>query len=481
VSGTACEWILGCLLVAPPLDPANEVAVDPYDLQFRAVMYQVLQQRPTQALIEAMIAEAQDTGSNQSPTKLRLAEIEAAFAIGASDAAQAAAARARQTPLDALDSIRLALLVARDAQRRQDWPNLAQQLGRIFAAQAALPKQVQLPSGVTSEVEFLRAELATGQGDYGLAEGIIRDRISERDSMRAFAMFNLGVALRNSGLPSRAEQVFEALADMPVYSPDALDLKERALVALTLLNQQRTASASAESALRQITASSRYHRPALVEYASVSMDHGDYRLAARIWSALINESPWSNAGQAAQVGYPICLENIGNSRAALAEYRIAETNFERRLDTLSSLTNQLGDTTWRTRLLREMARLSRAKSVNDNELQAWRDGFGSDDWLAWLDDGNVRESLANLLELDGISSWLHSTAVEGSTQIDSRARSLDLRVARLTKTYEDTLSQSLAGLIRGQAAIAERQLKLIRVGIARASDSVAAQPAANEP
>ena len=71
----------------------------------------------------------------------------------------------------------------------------------------------------------MRAELATADGDFDRAQYIISTELSPNENLRAYALFNLGVRLREAGIPTRAKRVFNYLASMPVYTDDALDLK----------------------------------------------------------------------------------------------------------------------------------------------------------------------------------------------------------------------------------------------------------------
>lgn len=485
MKGIVCDWMLGCLLAAPQVDPNVPPILSPSDLQFRSILYQVYQQQDEQALIEALVTENLAPGAPSDRARYQLAQISTAFAINARSIALGAAAKMESEGLGAQDRIRLAVLLARDSHRHADWSRLEHELEQINTVRREIGDAAPLPAEIAAEINFMRAELATAQGDFGRAEAIIRDEIPERDSGRAFALFNLGVALRNSGIPTRAEQTFTTLASMRVYSEDALDLKQRALVALALLNQQRTASASAEAFLRQIPAQSRYHDQALVAYASLAMEHGDYEVAARIWSTLLQESTWSNAAKTAQLGYPICLENLGKPRVALNQYRLAEANFTQRLEQLRTLSARMEDVEWKRRLIHAFAKLPDDELSSDPTLQSWRDGLGHDDWFAWLTSAEVQRLLQDLRELERMITWLTAAAepaANGATALAERRRTLATRASRLIADHEQRLSDGLATLVQNEAAIADRQLRLIRVGVARSTDRIADEtPAAVEP
>jgi len=358
---------------------------NPADLQYRATMYLLGQEQYEPALIQSLAIAALTPGSTVD-VRYKLVEARAAFALRMRGVAQETAAALDAEQLSPEDRIRVALLRARDFQQRGDWSGLGGEVQYIERVRGELGATA-LPD-VDAEVAFMRAELATARGEFDRAEQIIHNDIPARDSLRAFGLFNLGVALRTSGSPSRSEQLFSELATMPVYTEAALDLKQRAQVALSMLKQQRTETASAESVLRSAPAQGRYHQLALASYARLAMDHGDYEVAASIWSTLLRESAWSTAGKAAQVAYPQSLENIAGPQAALKEYRRAETNFERRLDDLQTLAARTADPLWDTRLLRGLANLS--DSPLDPVVIEWRSRLGHDDWLAWLSEDETQ-------------------------------------------------------------------------------------------
>jgi hypothetical protein len=447
----------------------------PADLQYRAIMYLLGQELYEPALVQALAIDALSPDA-AADVRYKLAEARAAFALRMRSVAQQTAAALDAEQLSAEDRIRVALLRGRDFQQRQDWAGLdgeVEYIGRVRGEIGTTP----LPD-VDAEVAFMRAELATARGEFVRAGQIIHGDIPARSGLRAFALFNLGVALRTSGDPSRSEQLFSELATMPVYTEDALDLKQRAQVALSMLKQQRTETASAEAVLRSAPAQGRYHQLVLASYARLAMDHGDYEAAASVWSTLLRESPWSTTGKAAQVAYPQSLENVAGPQVALKEYRRAETNFERRLDDLQTLAARTADPAWDTRLLRGLANLPDAPL--DSAVSEWRTRLGHDDWLAWLSTDETQLLLGEWRELDAMTAWL-ATPGAGASDLAARARALTARVARLADDRRAQLAASLDALVQNEVQMAQRQLTLIRVGIARTTDRIAENPAAAGP
>jgi len=226
--------------------------------------------------------------------------------------------------------------------------------------------------------------------------------------------------------------------------------------------------------LRDAPASGRYREQFLAAYGARAMQHGDYPLAARIWLTLARESPWSAAGKTAWVAYPMCLEHIAAPETALAQYRDAEARFERRVVDLDTLLARTRDPVWNRGLVDVLVRDPDQTLRRDPTLTEWRDRVGNDDWLVWLNAGATRTALQDLAYLDRISAWL---AAGVPSAFEARARSLAAAAARAANDRRATLAREIAVIAANEVSMAQQQLRLIRVGIARTSDGAAQRPA----
>ena len=251
----------------------------------------------------------------------------------------------------------------------------------------------------------------------------------------------------------------------------ALDIKARARIALSVINLQRTQSASAEATLRDVPAKGRYHEQFMSSYGARAMEHGDYELAARIWLTLANETPWSSAGKTALVAYPMCLEHIAAPNVALTQYRDAEAKFGQRLVDLDVLTTRTQDLTWVARLLEAFARPAQ-EGTSDPTLSEWRARMGHDDWLYWLNADSTQADLTQLRDLEQISASLSDPV---PAEFAVRAHAIAANASRLAGDRRARLSRSIADMTQYEVDMAQRQLRLIRVGIARTSDRMADQ------
>ena len=437
-----CEWILSCVLTVQPVTPLP-------DLYYGTVLYDYYQDDYQQALLDALIVERRGIVGDE-PVRLQLAKGSFAFADGLYAMAEQTFASVADGELTPLDKMRLSFHLARENFRRQDFDGVERNLVNIDLGKSWLGQERMHP-----EVEFMRAELATQRGDYSAARAAI-ERIDAKQPYRAYALFNLGVALRAAGALDQAEAVFATLGAMDVYEADALDLKQRALVALSLVKRQRTESASAESVLGAMPADGRYRDLALTSYGGLAMDNGDYELAARIWLSLKKDGYWSESSATAQLGFPMSLEHMASRGQALTHYRAAEANFEGRLAQLQTVATRAEDPVWVGGLLQVFAQPD-GDAKSSGLMEEWRRTLGHTDWLEWLAAEDVQELLLQWRELHAMADWLSVLPEELSTfdalATEQRRRAAAARELIDTRGLHERRQQVAGALAESHARI----------------------------
>ncbi len=395
-----CGWLLSCLVATQPATPLP-------DLYYGTVLYDYYQDNPEQALLDTLIIERRGLVGTD-PVRLQLAKGSFAFADGMFSMAEQTFASVGEGELTPLDKMRLSFHLAREDFRKQDWEGVQRNLAKIDLGKSWLGHERIHP-----EVEFMRAEVATEHGDFAAAQTAI-DRIDPKQAFRAYALFNLGVAQRAAGHLEQAEQAFATLAAMDVYQTDALDLKQRALVALSLVKRQRAEAASAQSVLGALPAAGRYRDLALTSYGGLAMDNGNYQLAARIWLSLKQDAYWSESSATAQLGFPMSLEHMASRELALTNYRAAEAKFETRLSELNGVAARAKDPAWIGGLLQVFAQPDSDNSTKQ-VMNKWRKTLGHTDWLEWLATEDVQELLLEWRQLHVMQDWLSTLPDELST------------------------------------------------------------------
>ncbi len=387
-----CELILSCTLSVAGAKPIDE-------LTYGTVLYEYYQQDYAAAMLATLVAEEQGyVGDN--PIRFELAKGSFAFSDAMYDYARETFEGVPQEELTDIDQMRLAFHLAREYQRREDWQRLGEQLERIDLGKTWLGREKFHP-----EVEYMRADLAVQRSDFTAAQNALQ-KLKRDDPLKAYGLFNLGVAYKGSGdLPS-ARDVFSELAAMEADNDEAHDLVQRARLALAFIARQQDDPVEAANVLGALPADGRYRDIAMASYGGLAMDNEDYQLAARIWLTLQNQQYWTTSTATARLGFPISLENLASREMALAQYRNAEASFEARLTSLNALSRQSEDPSWVRGILKVFSAPERDAGQMSIVMQEWQEQLGHTDWLEWLSTERVHKVLLQWRELEGMDDWL---------------------------------------------------------------------------
>ena len=179
-----CELILSCVVAAPVGKPVDE-------LTYGSMLYSYYQQEYQQALLETMVAEAQDR-RGEDTVRFDLAKGSFAFSERMYETARTTFDAVDPVELTELDQMRLAFHLAREYHRRGEYAGMESQLDRIALKSNWLGRARFHP-----EVEFMRAEAAMAAGNYARAETYL-DVLDDDDPLLAYGLYNLGVAYREA-------------------------------------------------------------------------------------------------------------------------------------------------------------------------------------------------------------------------------------------------------------------------------------------
>ena len=387
-----CELILSCVLAVPAVKPIDE-------LTYGTVLYAYYQQDYQQALLDTLVAEEQGR-RGENTVRFDLAKGSFAFIDGMYGYARNIFDGIEPGELTELDRMRLAFHLAREYHRRQDWPQMAAALEQIDLGRTWSGKEKFHP-----EVEYMRAEVAIEKGDFSTARRTL-EKLEPEDPLRAYTLFNLGVAYKQAGDLRSARNVFSELAQMKSYGDEAFDLSQRSKLALAFIARQQNDTVDAQRVLGALPGEGRYREVALAAYGGLAMDNEDYETAARIWLTLQNQDYWTSSTAAARLGFPVSLENLASPRRALVQYRAAERSFEARLATLDQLDRRAQDSTWVRGLLKVFSAPVEDRDRMSALMERWHDQLGHTGWLEWLAAEDVHKVLLQWRELLGSKRWL---------------------------------------------------------------------------
>jgi tetratricopeptide (TPR) repeat protein len=307
--------------------------------------------------------------------------------------------------IEPLDRMRLSFHLAREYHRRQDWESLGPQLENIELGKSWLGKRKLHP-----EVEYMRGEYAVQLGEFGKARQHF-DLMEETNPLRAYGLFNLGVAYRSAGQLPQSQQTFQTLAVLPAYSDEAYDLGQRAKLALALIARQQKDVQSAENVLSALPGEGRYQEVAMAAYGGLAMDNQDYELAARIWMTLQEQDYWTPSTATARLGFPLSLEKLAgqqrtSTELALLQFQRAEASFVSRLDDLTRLSAEAQDPQWVQSLLQVFAEDEQDPEQMQVLMQKWQDQLGHTDWLEWLATDKINQALTQWRSLNEMEAWI---------------------------------------------------------------------------
>lgn len=388
-----CELIFSCLAAAPVAPPVEE-------LTYGTVLYAYYQDDYQTALLNTMIAEEQGR-QGENPLRFQLAKGSFAFNDGMYHMAETVFAQVDPAELTELDRLRLSFHLARELYRRRDWPRLETELAKVALGKTWLGRAKFHP-----EVEFMRAEVATTKGEFAAATALLQ-RLDEDDALRAYGLYNLGVAQNEAGGLADAEATFSSLAQMPADNDETYDLIQRSKLAIAYLKKNQGKTAEAEAVLEALPVGGRYRDVALATYGGLAMNTENYELAARIWLTLQNQDYWNPSTATARLGFPTSLEKVASMDMALTQYRTAEQSFEARLTKLNQLSTEASDPTW----VRGLLNVFSTPNTRDGEaanivIEQWQQRLGHTDWLEWLSAEDVHEVLGDWRLLNEEKAWL---------------------------------------------------------------------------
>ena len=420
-----CELILSCVVAAPVGKPVDE-------LTYGSMLYSYYQQEYQQALLETMVAEAQNR-RGEDTVRFELAEGSFAFSERMYETARTTFAEVDSAELTELDQMRLAFHLAREYHRRGEYAGMELQLDRIALKSNWLGRARFHP-----EVEFMRSEAAMAAGNYAEAETYL-DVLDDDDPLLAYGLYNLGVAYREADDLAGSRRAFERLASLKVKtsgkkaaSAETLDLMQRAKLALSFVAREQQETADATRVLGGLPGEGRYRDVALASYGGLAMEQGDYELAARIWLTLQNQDYWTSSTAQARLAFPMSLEQLASREMALTQYRKAEQSFESRLALLTDLRTRAEDPAWVKNLLLVFSAPDRDDERMADLVARWREQLGHTDWLEWLATEDTHQVLMEWRELLAMRDFLTALPEQlgafEQVAVERRRRSAEAKV-----------------------------------------------------
>ncbi len=184
-----------------------------------------------------------------------------------------------------------------------------------------------LPADFDAERRLLLAEALLAGGRDADAAALL-EHWESGSVWRAYAEFNLGVALVRSGKFEQGAQVLDALGSRVVQDEEGQALRDQANVALGYGFVQQHRSAEAVAVLARVRASGPQATKALLGAGWAASDAGNFREALAPWLELRGRDLLDPAVQESYLAVPYGYSRLGAEAQAVAAYEVALTEFE---------------------------------------------------------------------------------------------------------------------------------------------------------
>jgi hypothetical protein len=153
---------------------------------------------------------------------------------------------------------------------------------------------------------------------------------------RAYARFNLGVALVRSGRLAEAAPILAAVGSMPTANVELMSLRDRASLALGFAYLQANQPQAAQAALARVRLDGPYSSRALLADGWAQAALGQYRAALVPWTELQRRSLRDSAVQESFLAVPYALSKVNAPAQSAQYYSLALKTFSSESDDLNA-------------------------------------------------------------------------------------------------------------------------------------------------
>lgn len=425
--------------------PSPELRSTVADLRYGVVLYEYYQDHYFEALSELMVAEQRGgiQGHGDNPA---LIEGGISLSFGMENKAGNIFTGLLKTDADGEhtrpEEVRNAAWYYLGKLRylRGDWNGAAQSFARIDG---------RFEQDLLPELESLAINLSLRRGDLQQAEAELKRAGNVQDWL-PYLYFNLGNAYARAGQFDRATDYYQKLVNLPI-SKRPTQLREQLALydkGLTAAGYARLLQQDYQQAIKQfrrVRLDSVHSDRALLGYGWAAAENEDYQLALRPWQALSRRPLIYPAVQEAIIAVPFAYEKLNANGQALASYQNAEVEFERAIQEIGRLMNELNN-----------QNLLQVLDIKEED---------SRDWFMLDENNSVAPELTYLTELFSLNQF--QGAIQELRDILHMAGQLDTWREKLEayrymldqrEINRDRQTQQIAGLdLHNQLAVMQQE------------------------
>ena len=334
------------------------------------------------------------------------------------------------------------------------------QKGQLEDALDALDRiDGKIPERIADDVEFLRANVYMGLGEYDQAVAILK-REQGADSLSGFAGYNLGIALLGEGQRRQALDALERAGQVGNSDPAVLAIRDKANFVLgTLL----TESGQVDEATRyfdRVRLEGPFSDAALLSSGWAAANQSDFERAVVPWTVLVERNATDAAVQEAKLALPYVYGKLERYGRAAVLYANALESFGGEIDKLDASIASIREGKFLKALLREELRQTEDWVIR---LRALPDTPETYYLMELSASHDFQTAVQNLLDLEQLRKRLAAWAISFDAfddmielrrnfyepllpQVDSEFRDLDSRM-RLRLEQHRLLEQRLQGML----------------------------------
>ena len=366
------------------------------------------------------------------------------------------------------------------------------QKGQADDAMRALERiDGRIPADIRDDIEFLRANVHLALGEPDAAAEVL-DKLESSTEFGAFAAYNFGIALLQSGQPSAAREQLERAGQVRVRDPGDLAIRDKSNLVLGTLLLESDEHDQARSILKRVRLDGPYSNQALLNIGWSNMTTENYERAVVPWKMLSEREATDHATQEAMLALPYAYGKLDIHGRAAIHYGYALDAFGVEIDKLNASIDSIRDGVFLEALIREEIRESKDWVIRLRSLPDAPETFYLIDLLASHD---FQTGLQNYLDLADLRrrlvAWQSSfdayddmvdvrrthyepllpVVDEEFRQLDSRLKLRRQQHRLLQKRLEDMLTTPRPRfLATREENLALGQIEALEAGLARSTD-----------
>ena len=230
------------------------------------------------------------------------------------------------------------------------------QKGQMDEAMQALGRiEGEIPKYLRDDIEFLRANVALGQGNPAAALPVL-ERLTESDSYGAFASYNLGIAWLQTGDKAAAIAQLDRAGLRETGQPDELAIRDKANLVLGTLLLEDGQFDAAVPYLNRVRLDGPFSNQALLSAGWASASSGTFERAVVPWSMLAEREVTDPATQEALLALPYAYGKLDIHGRAAIHYGQALDAFGDEVEKLNASIDSIRDGKFLEALIREEIR-----------------------------------------------------------------------------------------------------------------------------